>query len=206
MASTSLFKVVVLGEANVGKTSLLTQYITKKFYEKTKSTVGADFITHEVEVDGQTVVLQIWDTAGSERFCSLGPVFFRGAECCVLVCDMTNAKSFEKIDSWKKVLLSSLSQQDDIESFPFVIVGNKSDCTDEERQVTFAQLSAYGGGKYSYFECSAKTGWNVDTIFIEVAKILKQKSKILSNSPELIEPCRLDDITEKVDKKKSCCN
>ncbi|GAB1228228.1 hypothetical protein ENUP19_0380G0056 [Entamoeba nuttalli] len=200
---TTLFKIVILGDSSVGKTSLLQQYITKTFAEQTKSTVGADFITREIDIDGKIIALQIWDTAGSERFCSLGPVFFRGADCCILVCDVTNESTFEHLDDWKKQLFQSLSFED-LTNFPFVVVGNKSDCSDEERQVSFEKLSHWGDGKYIYFECSAKTGWNIDNIFIEIATLLKEKQKINFSMNEAIEPCRLEDVSN-IKVKKDCC-
>lgn len=79
-----LLKVIILGDSGVGKTSLMNQYVNKKFSNQYKATIGADFLTKEVQVDDRTVTMQIWDTAGQERFQSLGVAFYRGADCCVL--------------------------------------------------------------------------------------------------------------------------
>lgn len=79
-----LLKVVILGDSGVGKTSLMNQYVNKKFTNQYKATIGADFLTKEVIVDDRVVTMQIWDTAGQERFQSLGVAFYRGADCCVL--------------------------------------------------------------------------------------------------------------------------
>lgn len=79
-----LLKVIILGESNVGKTSLMNQYVNKKFTNQYKATIGADFLTKELIVDDRVVTMQIWDTAGQERFQSLGVAFYRGADCCVL--------------------------------------------------------------------------------------------------------------------------
>lgn len=79
-----LLKVIILGESGVGKTSLMNQYVNKKFSNQYKATIGADFLTKEVIVDDRVVTMQIWDTAGQERFQSLGVAFYRGADCCVL--------------------------------------------------------------------------------------------------------------------------
>lgn len=79
-----LLKVIVLGDSSVGKTSLMNQYVNRKFSNQYKATIGADFLSKEVTVDDRTVTIQIWDTAGQERFQSLGVAFYRGADCCVL--------------------------------------------------------------------------------------------------------------------------
>ena len=78
-------KVIILGDSGVGKTSLMNQFVNKKFSNQYKATIGADFLTKEVMVDDRLVTMQIWDTAGQERFQSLGVAFYRGADSCVLV-------------------------------------------------------------------------------------------------------------------------
>jgi len=93
-----LIKVIILGDSGVGKTSLMNQYVNKRFSHQYKATIGADFLTKEVMVDDRLVTMQLWDTAGQERFQSLGVAFYRGADCCVLVYDVNNAKSFEMLE------------------------------------------------------------------------------------------------------------
>ncbi|CAK9051914.1 unnamed protein product [Durusdinium trenchii] len=88
-----LLKVIILGDSGVGKTSLMNQYVNKKFTNQYKATIGADFLTKEVMIDDKLVTMQIWDTAGQERFQSLGVAFYRGADCCVLVHDLTAGHS-----------------------------------------------------------------------------------------------------------------
>ena len=91
-----------------------------------KSTIGADFLTKEVNVDGSVVQLQLWDTAGAEKFHSMGASFYRNSECCALVCDLTDPKSFEAIESWRTEFLNQLNPKDP-DTFPFVLLGNKCD-------------------------------------------------------------------------------
>ena len=88
-----LLKVVILGDSGVGKTSLMNQYVNKRFSAQYKATIGADFLTKEVMIDDKLVTLQIWDTAGQERFQSLGVAFYRGADACILVYDITSPKA-----------------------------------------------------------------------------------------------------------------
>merc|ERR1711907_805230 len=121
-----LLKVISLGDSGVGKTSLMNQYVNKKFSNQYKATIGADFLTKEVMVDERLVTMQIWDTAGQERFQSLGVAFYRGADCCVLVFDVTVPKSFETLDSWRDEFLIQANPRDP-GNFPFVVLGNKID-------------------------------------------------------------------------------
>ncbi|KAG8236488.1 hypothetical protein J437_LFUL016399 [Ladona fulva] len=131
-----LLKVIILGDSGVGKTSLMNQFVNKKFSNQYKATIGADFLTKEVQVDDRTVTMQaltyfclnntIWDTAGQERFQSLGVAFYRGADCCVLVFDVTAPNTFKSLDSWRDEFLIQASPRDP-ENFPFVVLGNKVD-------------------------------------------------------------------------------
>ncbi|KAK6533587.1 hypothetical protein TWF694_002524 [Orbilia ellipsospora] len=166
-----LLKVIILGDSGVGKTSLMNQYVNKKFSASYKATIGADFLTKEVLVDDRLVTMQIWDTAGQERFQSLGVAFYRGADCCVLVYDVNNQKSFETLDSWRDEFLIQASPRD-ADSFPFVVIGNKIDVDDGKRQVHQKRAMAFcqGKGNLPYFETSAKEAINVEQAFEVIAR------------------------------------
>ena len=86
----NFLKIVILGDSGVGKTTLLQQYLNGKVTGQSKPTIGADFSKKEILIDNTVVTLQIWDTAGQEKFQSLGYAFYRGADCCALTYDMTN--------------------------------------------------------------------------------------------------------------------
>ena len=90
---------------SVGKTSLLNQFVKNQFSMQYKSTIGADFLTKECNIDGTIIQLQIWDTAGAERFNSMGPSFYRNSDCCILVYDVTDSKLFDSIENWRKEFL-----------------------------------------------------------------------------------------------------
>uniref|UniRef100_A0A3B3QAS7 RAB7A, member RAS oncogene family n=1 Tax=Paramormyrops kingsleyae TaxID=1676925 RepID=A0A3B3QAS7_9TELE len=169
-----LLKVIILGDSGVGKTSLMNQYVNKKFSNQYKATIGADFLTKEVMVDDRLVTMQIWDTAGQERFQSLGVAFYRGADCCVLVYDVTAPSTFKTLDSWRDEFLIQASPRDP-ENFPFVVLGNKIDL--DNRQVTTKRAQAWCQSKSNipYFETSAKEAINVDQAFQTIARnALKQ--------------------------------
>ena len=108
--------------------------VNKKFSASYKATIGADFLTREVLVDDRQVTMQLWDTAGQERFQSLGVAFYRGADCCVLVFDVNNSKSFDALDSWRDEFLIQASPRDP-DNFPFVVLGNKIDVEESKRVV-----------------------------------------------------------------------
>lgn len=112
------------------------------------------------------MTMQLWDTAGQERFQSLGVAFYRGADCCVLVYDVNNSKSFDTLDSWRDEFLIQASPMDP-ESFPFVVLGNKVDVEDSKRMISSKRAQAFcqAKGGIPYFETSAKEAVNVEQAF-----------------------------------------
>jgi len=165
-----LLKVIILGDSNVGKTSLMNQFVHKRFSNQYKATIGADFLTKELMVDDKLVTLQIWDTAGQERFQSLGVAFYRGADSCVLTYDITDAKSFDSLDSWMDEFLVHANPSNP-QTFPFVVLGNKADLANR-RQVSTQKAKQWcsGKGDLAYYETSAKEAVNVEQAFQTIAK------------------------------------
>eukprot|EP01105_Mastigella_eilhardi_P028365 TRINITY_DN928_c0_g1_i1.p1 TRINITY_DN928_c0_g1~~TRINITY_DN928_c0_g1_i1.p1 ORF type:complete len:221 (-),score=54.79 TRINITY_DN928_c0_g1_i1:96-758(-) len=165
-------KVVLLGEAATGKTSIVSRLTENKFQEGKESTVGASFQVYRLNYLNKPVTLEIWDTAGAERFRSLTPMYYRGSVAAVIVYDITKRESFDTMKSWLQELK--------VEAQPAVImvVGNKLDLS-SARTVPFSMLEEFvasieqeGGEKPLYSECSAKTGQNVKQVFLDVAKAL----------------------------------
>ncbi|GAA5926256.1 Rab family GTPase YPT7 [Sporobolomyces koalae] len=185
-----LLKVIILGDSGVGKTSLMNQYVNKRFSNQYKATIGADFLTKEVVVDDRLVTMQLWDTAGQERFQSLGVAFYRGADVCVLVYDVNSSKSFETLDSWRDEFLIQASPRDP-ENFPFVVIGNKIDVEDSKRMVSQKRAMTWcqSKGNIPYFETSAKEATNVEQGFqAACANALQQEAEadLLSDYPDPI--------------------
>lgn len=206
-----LLKVIILGESGVGKTALMNQYVNKRFSSSYKATIGADFLTKEVMIGDKLITLQIWDTAGQERFQSLGVAraisvlsyrvktstrqtasvrrFYRGADVCILVYDVTNPKSFDALDTWREEFLVQASPAD-IENFPFVVLGNKVD-RENDRRVPKAKAQAWckskGATPLRYFETSAKEAVQVEAAFQEAAQLaLAQENTEADFLPETI--------------------
>ncbi|CAH2061564.1 unnamed protein product [Thlaspi arvense] len=167
----TLLKVIVLGDSG---------YVYKKFNRQYKATIGADFVTKELHIEEKSVTLQIWDTAGQERFHSLGSAFYRGADCCVLVYDVNNLKSFETLNTWHTEFLKQANPMDP-ETFPFVLIGNKTDIDGgNSRVVADKKAIEWCGskGNIPYHETSAKEDINVDEAFLGVAhKALSNERK-----------------------------
>lgn len=168
-------KLVVLGDSSVGKTSIIHHYITNEFKANYKATIGADFTSKCVNIDGDMVEFQIWDTAGEERFHSVSSTFYRGTDACLLVFDLTNKDSFMKLSMWRNTMLEKGGMSDP-EDFLFIILGNKSDLKDE-RCIKYEDADQYAKSLgCNYYEVSAKTGENISTGFEEIGKKFQYKT------------------------------
>ncbi|XP_045476939.1 GTP-binding protein ryh1-like [Harmonia axyridis] len=161
------YKLVLLGEQSVGKTSLITRFMYDSFDNSYQATVGIDFLSKTVYVQDKTVRLQLWDTAGQERFRSLIPSYIRDSNVAVIVYDVTNQISFEQTTKWIKDV-----QMERGDNVIIVLVGNKVDLHDL-RQVTHddGKLEAHRLGVL-FMETSAKNGYNVRYLFRRIAETL----------------------------------
>jgi len=198
-----LLKVIILGDSNVGKTSLMNQFVHKRFSNQYKATIGADFLTKEIMIDDKLVTLQIWDTAGQERFQSLGVAFYRGADACVLTFDLTDAKSFDNLESWMDEFLVHANPATP-QTFPFVVLGNKSDLANK-RQVSTSKAKSWCSTKndIAYYETSAKEALNVEQAFQTIAKqaLVREAQQAPPEPPKF----GLPPITPQQEKKAGCC-
>ncbi|KAL7419369.1 GTP-binding protein of the rab/ypt [Cryptotrichosporon argae] len=166
MSRTTAFKLVLLGESAVGKSSLVLRFVRDEFSDFRESTIAA-FLTQTVALDDSTSIkFEIWDTAGQERYKSLAPIYFRNANAAVIVYDITS-QSFEKAKSWVR----ELQRQAD-PAIVIMLVGNKLDLaaarkTPRELGERFAQEEGLLFG-----EASAKSGEGVEDLFMEIARKL----------------------------------
>lgn len=169
------YKVLVLGEAATGKTSLAMRYTTGGWRDNYLMTLGANFLVKNLNIEGVDVKLVIADTAGQERFRSILPVFYKGAKAAVLVYDITRRESFEQIDWWQQEI------QKNAGNIPYILVGNKIDL-EEYRMVDIdeGEKKANQGG-VSFFETSAKENINVDEVFTELARMCIENDPTLKN-------------------------
>ncbi len=162
-----LFKVVLVGDAEVGKTSLTTRFAYGTFTDGYISTLGVDFIVKSLPVNNYIVKLQAWDTAGQERYAGVRPIYYRGAKGALLVFDITMRQSFVNVEKWFNQI-RRYSGTD----VPIILVGNKLDLTDS-RVVDTDEVQVYSAQKeIHYFETSAKTDYAVTDVFKKLAELI----------------------------------
>ena len=155
-----LFKVLLLGDSDVGKSSLILRYTEETFNSKLVNSIGVDFKMKKKEVDGKIIKVQIWDTAGHERFRSITYSYYRGANAIIIVFDLSDKKSFISITEWLKQIEKHANEN----VFKF-LVGNKSDLV-EQRKVTYEEAKQYADEhELPYIETSAKEGININELF-----------------------------------------
>lgn len=169
MSSAGPFKIVVLGEGRVGKTSLLRRYLTQSFDGKEASTQSAAYNDKTITIRGCKVQLSLWDTAGQERFHSLAPIYYRDADGALLVYDITDAQSFERVAKWVKELKQVANNKSGRQTC-LCIVGNKMDLRGQAA-VSAADSEAYAqsiGARALY--ASAKSGQGVEDAFSRLSE------------------------------------
>jgi len=162
------FKLIVIGDSGVGKSCLTNNAVKNIFEESYNATVGFEFFTFNIRLNGQVVKLQIWDTCGQELYRSLIQNFYRNSSLAIIVYAINSKESFDNIEMWIRELRSRSSP--DVKIF---LIGNKNDL-EVKRVVTTEQGETfYKQNQLNLFmESSAKTGFNVQQIFIKAAEIL----------------------------------
>ncbi len=159
-----LFKVIVVGDGAVGKTAATIRYATGTFADSYKMTIGVDFRVKIITLDGSKIKLQIWDTGGQERFANVRPLYYRGASGAIIMYDITSRDSFLGLPKWFDEVLKYCGK------VPWIIVGNKLDLSGQFRRVYSDEGESYAQQMNAeYFECSAKDGRNIETIFRNIA-------------------------------------
>eukprot|EP01132_Coremiostelium_polycephalum_P001918 gene1918-2353_t len=187
------FKVVLLGEGCVGKTSIVLRYIQNTFNDKHLMTQHAGFFQKTINMDGKRLGLTIWDTAGQERFHALGPIYYRGSQGALVVYDITDNDSFIKAKNWIKELRAMLGNE-----IVLCIIGNKSDL-EKTRVIPLDEAESYAksvGAKH--YSTSAKLNRGIEELFIDLTKRTQGSSR----------PDRIPIVPENTanPKSTSCCN
>ena len=161
-------KIVLLGNINVGKTSIASRYCKNSFNEHHINTIGGAYQQQKVVLSNGTIVkLHIWDTSGQERFRAMTNLYYRDAQVALLTYDITNEASFTGIEFW----IEELKYKVENENMILCLVGNKSDVNDEDRKITKIQGKKFADdNNMLFYETSAKKGDGVKDLFNEVAK------------------------------------
>jgi small GTP-binding protein len=198
------FKFVLVGDSAVGKTAICKQFCEHQFNSKLPQTVGLEFGTRTIDVQGTRIKLQIWDTAGQEKFRSITRAYFRSSTAVFLVFDVTNRDSFSHVSEWT---------DDAVRLAPVnalrVLIGNKTDLT-TQRAVSTAEAQDFASQSgLTYFETSALSGERIDDAFLETAyaayrKFVDGKMEV---APPTASPASGDvvNIAQKPAEKSSCC-
>eukprot|EP01022_Parablepharisma_sp_SALTPOND_P033637 TRINITY_DN89203_c0_g1_i1.p1 TRINITY_DN89203_c0_g1~~TRINITY_DN89203_c0_g1_i1.p1 ORF type:complete len:245 (-),score=29.64 TRINITY_DN89203_c0_g1_i1:43-777(-) len=191
-----MFKLIVIGEASVGKSCLMNRAVKDEFEENYEITVGAESSTFIVKIKESIVQLQIWDTAGTEKFRSMIRVFFTGSNGAFLVYDITRKHTFEALDFWLNMLRENTTPD-----IKIVLVGNKRD-QETAREVPYDSGRNYAekNGLFGFVETSAKTGEGVVDVFKKIAMALYSENQ--SGATEDKDKVKLE---KKKKKKKGCC-
>ena len=193
-----LFKLLIIGDSGVGKSSLMNRFSDNIFNETFINTIGVDFKIRTINMDGKVIKLQIWDTAGQERFRTIVSSYYRGAHGIMVVFDITNKESFENIPMWCEEIKKHASG-----SVKKILIGNKSDF-DTRRQVEYSEAKELADSmNMTYIETSAKTALNVEKSFYDLASML-QNNMVVSNNKTDINVVKPIDITTTATANCSC--
>ena len=164
-----IFKVVLIGDSGVGKSNLLSRFTRNEFNLESKSTIGVEFATRKVQVDGKSIKAQIWDTAGQERYRAITTAYYRGAVGALVVYDVAKHLTFENVERWLRELRDHTDQK-----VVTMLVGNKSDLR-HLRAVTTEEAKALAEKfDLSFIETSALDSTNVETAFQNILTEIHQ--------------------------------
>jgi len=169
----NLFKVVVIGDGAVGKTSITVRICHGQFDGEYLMTIGVEFGMKTCNIKGKKVKIQVWDTAGQERFRFLQPAYYSGAHGALIVYDVTRRQSFENIPIWIGYLTGNVGN-----TIPTILVGNKCDLEDlrsvgvDEGEYLARHLSKHYQQDIPFFETSAKTNQNVEEVFLRLGSMM----------------------------------
>jgi len=176
------YKLLLIGETAVGKSCLLLRLAEDSFTHSFMPTIGIDFKNRNINLDGEEIQLQVWDTAGQERFRTITTAYYRGAQGIMLVFDVTDQKSFDKIGYWMET-----TRKHAHDGVNLLLVGNK--CDRQDKRVVDTDRAKKLAEKYglAYFETSAKTGQSVDEAFMHLARDVRrrqtEKKEALEDQP-----------------------
>jgi small GTP-binding protein len=196
--SSKTFKILTIGESGVGKTCILRRFVENKFLKNHLATIGIDFKTKTLNINNQEIKLKIWDTAGQERFRNITTQYYKGADGIVLIYDVTDDASYEKIRDWMEQILSNTKRED----IGLVLLGNK--CDMEPRAVTEEQGNKMAEElKVSYFETSALTGQGINEAFNELTRDIMKRKGVDNGGNENLE--LKNNISKKKKDGNGCC-
>ena len=170
--NTFRFKVLLSGEAAVGKTSILHRFVHNKFQGHYTSTIGLDFMSKVLNYNSDTCRLTIWDLAGQKRFSFMRKNFYGGANGALIIFDLTRAETFERVEDWYAEMIDIADKK-----VPFILIGNKTDLIPEVGRAIEPEMArSYAQERGCiYMESSAKTGESIEQAFFELTELMVKK-------------------------------
>mmetsp|Transcript_18071 Transcript_18071/g.31169 ORF Transcript_18071/g.31169 Transcript_18071/m.31169 type:complete len:205 (+) Transcript_18071:58-672(+) len=194
------FKIVLVGDSGVGKSSLLLRFVANTFPAPQLS-VGVDFKVRTVQVNDKVIKTQIWDPAGNERYRSITKAYYRGADAVVIVFDVTNEASFNSVGSWIKDI-----DEEGLEAIPKVLVGNKSDLG-AVRVVSTKDAEAMAKRLgMQFFETSARTNSSVEDIFMTLVRSISSRPEVEKKSSIQLSKAGDDRSSNRTPTSSRCCS
>ncbi len=191
-----VFKVITIGDAGTGKTSIAYRFVNKEFDETIPSTIGVEFYTKSMTIDDKEYKCQIWDLAGMDKYRSIIRAYYNNVNGIILVYNIANGRSFHNLESWIVEISQYYNLEDLAHRPPIILVGNKCDL-EYQRVVTKEYVLKFAEKYciYDMIECSAKSGYNVDKIFDilsykivdRVEKGFMEYKKMINNIKPMIE-------------------
>lgn len=197
-----LFKILLLGDSSVGKSSLLLRFSDDTFKENQVSTIGVDWKIRTVDLDGKRIKLQLWDSAGQERFRTIASSYYRGAHGVAVVFDLTSEKSFSNVDSWLEEVGNHAT-----DNIPKVLLGNKLDLPGE-REIATEKAKQYADSNgMKYLETSAKNADNVTEAFLTMTREIYENigTSAIETKPVDTSITLTASNTKQVKQKDGCC-
>ena len=197
-----LYKIIIIGDAAVGKSNILTRYSKNEFSENTKSTVGVELGVKFIKVKGINAKIQIWDTAGQERYRSITSSYYKGSHGCFIVYDITNESSFDNVEKWYEYV-----QKEAGKNISIILVGNKCDLENERKITKEKGQEKAKNLQCAFFETSALSGVNISEIFEELTNNIYESTGGVKNEDEFDIEFENDNKVVNLNKseKKSCC-
>ena len=166
------FYCILIGDLGVGKSSVILRYIEDYFSGSLMSSIGVDFKTKQIEVNDRIIKMQIWDTAGHEKFRTITTSYYKSAHAIIVLYDITDESSFEHIKNWM-IDIDKFGKQGVLK----VLIGNKIDLEDNRKITKEAGESMANKYGIKFFEVSAKDNINIDELFLDTAKCLIEKNE-----------------------------
>ena len=199
-----IFKLILIGNSCVGKSSIIQRYIQKTFNDEYTCTIGVDFFMKTLDINDNLIKLQLWDTAGTEKFKSITTGYYRGANAAFVVFDLTSRISFDSVSEW---IQNYYNYSNPNSEKNVVLIGNKSDLK-ENREISDEEINKFAiNNNIKYFETSAKNGNNIEECFYYIAeklmKDMKEKGED-NNDNNIIKNDNLKNKKDIIGEKKCC--